>query len=148
MVKQITQIRVRYADTDQMKAVYHAKYLEYFEQGRSDLLRSVGMPYAEIEAQGYYLPVIEVTAKYRRSARYDELLRVESTVSDPPVVRIRIDYRVFGPDDEEPIAEGYTVHGFVNASTGKPTRAPAQFLQVLEEALKENTVYDAEERTA
>jgi len=148
MVKQITPIRVRYADTDQMKSAYYAKYFEYFEQGRSDLLRSVGMPYPEIEAQGYYLPVIETGAKYRRSARYDDLLRVESTVSDPPVVRIRIDYRVYAPDEEEPIVEGYTIHSFVNATTGKPTRAPASFLQVLEEALKDNTVYDAEERTA
>lgn len=148
MVKQISQIRVRYADTDQMKTAYYAKYFEYFEQGRSDLLRSIGMPYPEIESQGYFLPVVEASARYRRSARYDDLLQVESTVSDPPVVRIRIDYRVFAEGEEEPIVEGYTVHGFVNASTGKPTRAPAAFLQALEEPLKSNTVYNAEERTS
>jgi acyl-CoA thioester hydrolase len=148
MIKQISNIRVRYADTDQMKTAYYAKYFEYFEQGRSDLLRSVGMSYPDIESQGYLLPVIETSAKYRRSARYDDLLRVESTVSDPPVVRIRIDYKVYAADDEEPIVTGYTVHSFVNGATGKPTRAPAAFLQVLEEALKGNSVFDAEQGTS
>ena len=121
-----------------MRSVYYGKYFEYFEQARSDLLRSLGLPYAEIENQGIFLPVIEAYAKYKKSACYDELLTVETTVKELPVVRVRIDYRVLIKGEAEPIVEGYTVHGFVNAVTGKPTRAPAMFLQTLEEAMKQS----------
>ncbi len=134
MIRHQTQIRVRYADTDQMKMVYYGKYFEYFEQARSELLRAVGLPYSEIEKSGIYLPVIEAFAKYRRSARYDDLITVESIIDEMPVARVRIAYKIFEPSEEEHIVEGYTVHSFLNAQTGRPTRAPVQFLQVLEEA--------------
>jgi acyl-CoA thioester hydrolase len=127
-----SQIRVRYADTDQMKSVYYAKYYEYFEQGRSDLLREIGMPYPEIEALGYFLPVIESHAKYYSSARYDELLEVKTIVREIPAARIRIDYEIRRSGDERILVDGYTVHGFVRADTGRPTRAPAVFIELLE----------------
>ena len=119
-----------------MKMVYYGKYFEYFEQARSDLLRSIGLSYAEIEKNGTYLPVIEAFAKYKQSARYDELITVETVVEEMPVARIRLNYRIFREGDLEPMVEGYTVHSFLSVATGKPTRAPAQFLQVLEEAYK------------
>jgi acyl-CoA thioester hydrolase len=132
-----TDIRVRYADTDQMKFAYYGKFFEYFEQGRADLLRLIGMPYTEVEAMGIYLPVIEASAKYKRSARYDDLLHVETTIKEMPIARVRIEYRVFRHREIEPIAEGFTVHSFVNAHTAKPTRAPARFLEALDRAFKE-----------
>ncbi|MBI4547948.1 MAG: acyl-CoA thioesterase [Ignavibacteriae bacterium] len=137
MVSSETKIRVRYADTDQMKMVYYAKFFEYFEQGRSDLLREIGMPYPEIEHMGYYLPVIEAHAKYLKAARYDDLLVVKTIVKDIPQVRIRIEYVITDDATQEIIAEGYTVHSFVNAETGKPVRAPAQFSEALEAAVSE-----------
>ena len=94
MLSCVTKIRVRYADTDQMKFVYYAKYLEYFEQGRSDLLRQIGLPYPEIEKMGYLLPVIEAFVKYRQPARYDELLEVRTMLQEIPAARIRIGYEV------------------------------------------------------
>lgn len=135
MISHTSQIRVRYADTDQMRFVYYGKYFEYFEQGRSDLLRAIGLPYADIEAQGIFLPVIEAFARYKRSARYDNLLNVRTTVTDMPVARIRIEYAVTVDGESEVIVEGYTVHSFMNAATGRPTRAPAIFLHTLEEAM-------------
>ncbi len=135
MISHTSQIRVRYADTDQMRFVYYGKYFEYFEQGRSDLLRAIGLPYADIEAQGIFLPVIEAFARYKRSARYDTLLNVRTTVTDMPVARIRIEYAVTVDGESEVIVEGYTVHSFMNAATGRPTRAPAIFLHTLEEAM-------------
>jgi len=138
MIKHSTSIRVRYADTDQMRSVYYGKYFEYFEQARSDLLRSLGLPYTEIENQGIFLPVIEAHARYKKSARYDDLLIVETIVKELPVARVRIEYKVVIEGSTEPIVEGYTVHGFVNAATGRPTRAPAMFLQTLEEAMKQS----------
>jgi len=136
VIRHITQIRVRYADTDQMKMVYYGKYFEYFEEARSDLLRSIGMSYSEIEKGGTYLPVIEAFAKYKQSARYDDLISVETVVDEVPVARIRLNYRIFREGEQEPMVEGYTVHSFLSAGTGKPTRVPAQFLQVLQEAFK------------
>jgi acyl-CoA thioester hydrolase len=137
MIQTSTQLRVRYADTDQMRFVYYGKYFEYFEQGRSDLLRSIGLPYGEIEKHGIWLPVIEASAKYRKSARYDEMMIIETSVTELPVARIRIEYRVFREGESEPLVEGYTIHGFVNATTGKPTRVPNILLQAMQDAFQQ-----------
>ena len=134
MIKRATQIRVRYADTDQMKVVYHGKYLEYFEVGRAALIRSLGLPYSELETRGILLPVIEAFAKYRKPARYDDLLSIEAIISELPKATLKIDYQVFRSHEEEPLAEGYTVHSFLNVVTGKPTRPPLYFMQILEKA--------------
>lgn len=136
MIKHLTHIRVRYADTDQMKFAYYGKYFEYFEQGRSDLLRAIGLPYPEIEKLGIFLPVIEAFAKYRKPAKYDDLLSIETMVNEMPVARVRIEYKIWREGEEEPLVEGYTIHSFMNAETGRPTRAPQIFLQTLEEEFK------------
>lgn len=135
MIRHKAEIRVRYADTDQMKVVYHGKYLEYFEVGRSALIRSLGMPYSELEARGILLPVIEVYAKYRKPARYDELLLVESFVTEIPQATLKIEYQICRGGEKNSLVEGYTVHSFLNTSTGKPTRAPSYFVQILEKAM-------------
>jgi acyl-CoA thioester hydrolase len=129
-----TRIRIRYADTDQMKMAYHAKYFEYFEQGRSDLLRELGMSYPEVEALGFYLPVSEAHAKYHKPARYDDLIIVRTSLVDMPQVRVRIEYEVRHGETNDLLAEGYTIHGFVNAATGKPARAPEQFTEAIGKA--------------
>lgn len=130
-----TAVRVRYADTDQMKMAYYGKFFEYFEQGRSDLLRELGMPYPEIERLGYYLPVIEAHAEYLRSARYDDLLVVRTILKELPQVRIRIEYEVRIDGSSDIIAQGHTVHGFISASSGRPARAPRQFMGLVQKAL-------------
>ncbi|MEW6510906.1 MAG: thioesterase family protein [Bacteroidota bacterium] len=135
MIKHTSAIRVRYADTDQMKFVYYGKFFEYFEQGRSDLLREVGLPYTRVEEMGLHLPVIEAHASYKKAARYDDLLQVVTILRDTPVARVRLDYEVYKEGEKEPLADGYTVHSFINAATGKPTRAPAQFVEAIEKAI-------------
>jgi acyl-CoA thioester hydrolase len=135
MVKQVSSLRVRYADTDQMKFAYYGKFFEYFEQGRSDLLRSIGLPYPEIEAMGLILPVVEAHAHYRRAARYDDLLNVVTYMREAPIARVRLDYEVYKEGESELIVDGYTIHSFVNAATGKPTRAPAQFIEAVEKIM-------------
>ena len=135
MISIETKVRVRYADTDQMKMVYYGKFFEYFEQGRSDLLREIGLSYPEIERMGYYLPVIEAHARYLRSARYDDLLTVKTMLSELPQARVRIEYEVFNEGEKDPLASGYTVHTFVNAASGKPARAPGLFLETLGKSL-------------
>jgi acyl-CoA thioester hydrolase len=135
MISYTTQVRVRYADTDQMKFVYYGKYFEYFEQGRSDFLRSLGLPYGELELEGYYLPVIEAQAKYRRSAKYDDLLNVEVRLSEIPAARVRLEYVITRENEPEVLVEGFTVHSFLNIATGRPTRAPEEFVSVISRAL-------------
>jgi acyl-CoA thioester hydrolase len=136
MLFSATKIRVRYADTDQVKFVYYSKYLEYFEQGRSDLLREVGMPYPETEKMGYFLPVVESYVKYHQPARYDDLYEVNTVLREMPAVLIRIEYEVLRSDDSANIAEGHTVHCIVDAATGKPVRAPKVFVETLATAFK------------
>lgn len=135
MIKQVTPIRVRYADTDQMKIVYYAKFFEYFEQGRSDLLRSIGLPYPQIEEMGLLLPVIEAHANYKRAARYDELLQTVTFLREMPSARVRLEYEVYKDGESENLANGYTIHTFVSAATGRPTRAPVQFLDAIKKSM-------------
>jgi acyl-CoA thioester hydrolase len=136
MIKHTTQIRVRYADTDQMKIAYYGRYFEYFEQGRSDLLREIGMPYPQLEEMGIHLPVIEAHASYKKPVRYDDLLEITTLLREAPVARLRLDYEVRRAGEPEAVADGYTIHSVVNAVTGKPTRAPAQFVERIEEQIQ------------
>ena len=137
MIKHATKVQGRYADTDQMKRVYHGKYFEYFEEARSEMLRSLGLPYPQLEEMGLLLPVIEAHADYKRSAQYDDLLEVVTFMRQMPVARVRLDYEIYREGEKDLLVEGYTIHVFVNATTGKPTRAPAQFLEVIEANMKE-----------
>lgn len=132
MIKHISKIRVRYADTDQMKFVYYGKFFEYFEQGRSDLLRDIGLPYGQVEEMGILLPVIEAHATYKKAARFDDLLHVATVLKELPVARIRLDYEVYRDGETELLADGHTIHSFVSAATGRPTRVPAQILERIE----------------
>ncbi len=122
-----TEIRVRYADTDQMHFVYNGKYFEYFEVGRTEMLRENGLPYDTIEKQNYQLPVIETGAKYISPAFYDDLLIIESIVKSNPIFRIHIDYRVLRLNSNELLVVGFTEHVFINVITKKVVRPPKFF---------------------
>jgi acyl-CoA thioester hydrolase len=125
MISARAQITVRYAETDMMGIVYHANYLPWFEVARTQLLREQGFPYRQLETDGYRLPVLEVAAKYRRPALYDDTLTIVATIREKPLLRIRIDYEVFRGD--ELLATGQSAHAFCDL-TGRPTRPPAAFV--------------------
>ena len=125
MISARAQITVRYAETDMMGIVYHANYLPWFEVARTQLLREQGLPYRQLETDGYRLPVLEVAAKYRRPALYDDTLTIVATIREKPLLRIRIDYEVFRGD--ELLATGQSAHAFCDL-TGRPTRPPAAFV--------------------
>lgn len=131
MVSNKIKIRVRYAETDQMKIVYYANYFIYFEAGRSELLRSIGLPYSELEKFGYLLPVIEAYAKYHKSATYDDLIEVNTKLDEYNNVKIKLTYDVYNISTGELIAEGYTVHGFIDSNTMKPKRPPDIFIKAI-----------------
>lgn len=127
MIENITSLRPRYADTDKMGIVYYAKYLEWFEVGRTELLREIGLPYTQIEAEGIILPVIEVLCKYHRPAKYDQPVKIISRVTEKPRARIRIDYEIHD-EANGLLAEGYTIHSFLG-NKGKPVRPPVSLLE-------------------
>jgi acyl-CoA thioester hydrolase len=112
--------RVPYADTDQMRVVYYANYLAFFERGRNELLRACGLTYRELEASGIGLPVSEAHVNYHAPATYDDLLQITAWCEGLKGVRltIRCDVRRGG----ELLVDGYTVHAVVNLQTLRPTR--------------------------
>lgn len=105
-------IRVRYAETDRMGLLHHANYLVYFEQGRTELLREQGFSYKDIEDQGYYLVLTKVQVRYKRPARYDDLLTLRTILRKTSAVKIEHGYELFCGNDL--LAEGETTLGCVN----------------------------------
>ncbi|MSU51508.1 MAG: acyl-CoA thioesterase [Opitutus sp.] len=122
MIVSRAQVVVRYAETDMMGVVYHGNYLPWFEVGRTTLLKEMGLAYRQLEADGFRLPVLEVSAKYFRPALYDDTITIITTLREKPLLRIRLDYEV--RRGEELLATGFTVHAFIDR-TGKPVRPPA-----------------------
>ncbi len=108
-----------------MGIVYHGSYLPWFEIGRTTLLKEIGLPYRQLEADGFRLPVLEVTAKYLRPAVYDDALTIVTTMREKPLLRIRLEYEVLRGD--ELLATGQTLHAFVDRQ-GKPVRPPASLV--------------------
>ena len=130
-VEHVTHLRVRYADTDKMGVVYYGKYFEYFEVARTEMLRACGLPYAEIEADGYGLPVLEASARYMKGAKYDDLLRINVRMEAAVRARLVIDYGVYLEATNELIAEGKTTLAFISTETGRPSRPPAIYATAL-----------------
>lgn len=124
-----SHVRVRYAETDQMGVVYHANYLVWFEVGRTDLLRSFGWTYREMEATGVRLPVLEAHCEYQRPARYDDELEILTSGRMLSPVRLEFTYEVRLRDDQRLVASGYTRHAGVDLG-GRPCRLPARVRDV------------------
>ena len=114
------EYRVPYADTDQMGFVYYGNYLTYFERSRNQLLKSTGFSYKELEALGLGLPVIEARVFYHRPAKYDDLLRIEAESEWDGGLRMMVKCRVLR--DDELLADGYTLHVFMDLASGRPLR--------------------------
>lgn len=110
-------IRVRYKDTDQMGVVYYANYFVWFEVGRTELMRDLGLPYREFEKSELYLPVIKSYCEYLQPARYDDLLLLGTTLESTQDVRLRFSYDL--RREEACLARGFTEHAFINAE-GRP----------------------------
>ncbi len=127
-----TAIRVRYADTDQMGIVYYGKYFEYFEVARTEMLRAHGLPYAQIEATGFRLPVIEASARYFSGPKYDDLLLVTARMKAIVTSRLEITYEVRQSDSDELVAEGASTLVFVSSTSGKPSRPPQLYREAVE----------------
>ena len=131
MQKHFTELRVRYADTDQMRFAYNGKYFEYFEVGRTEMMREVGLPYEVIEKSGFFMPVIETKIHFFSPAFYDELLMIETRVEKLPTVKVHIDHTIKAKERNIIICEGYVELAFLDAKTNRPTRAPKLFIDAV-----------------
>ena len=118
-----TPYRVIYGDTDTMGIVYHANYLRWFEMGRTELFRHLGLPYREIEARGLMLLVSEVTGKYIAPARYDDVMLIHTTLNTTFRAGMQFDYTITNQDATVTHTTGTTWHAFINAQ-GKVVRPP------------------------
>ncbi len=130
MYKSETSIRVRYSETDQMQYVYYGNYATYYEVGRVEALRQLGLTYKELEGMGVIMPVLENHSEFLFPALYDELLRIVVTINEKPTVRIRFHYEIYN-EHQTLIHRGETLLAFVNQKTGKPCRPPEAFQRVL-----------------
>jgi acyl-CoA thioester hydrolase len=117
-------VRVRYAETDQMGVVYHGNYAQYFEMGRVEWLRNMGVSYKWMEENGIMLPVVSLTINYKKPARYDDLLTVKTIFKSQTSVKIEFDYEIYN-EKQELLTTGYSMLVFVDMKTSKPTIPPS-----------------------
>jgi acyl-CoA thioester hydrolase len=129
MITSRASVSVRYAETDMMGVVYHGSYLPWLEIGRTQLLKDFGIPYRILEAEGFFLPVVEVSLRYLRPAKYDDEVVITTVLKEKPSVRIRMEYELHR--GVELIATATSLHVFIDRS-GKPVRPPAAFVQMMD----------------
>jgi acyl-CoA thioester hydrolase len=135
MYRSETTVRVRYGETDQMGFVYYGIYAMYYEVGRVESLRQLGLTYKELEEGGVMMPVLENRSKYLLPALYDDELKVITTIREKPTVKITFFYEIYNGSGKL-IHEGETLLAFVSKITGKPCRPPEHFQHVLKPYFK------------
>jgi acyl-CoA thioester hydrolase len=143
MYEHTTQLRVRYAETDQMDVVYYGNYAQYFEVGRAECIRDLGFTYKDMEAMGVKMPVVEMHANFKRPAHYDDLLSIKTQLRElPDEHRIEFHHEVYNESDKL-LTIGRVVLYFIDIATMKKVTMPAQFKSKLEPFFK-----PAENRTS
>ena len=130
MKKSSTKTRVRYSETDQMGVVYHGNYAQFFEIGRTEWLRSLGVTYKDMEKSGIILPVVSINLIFIKSALYDDILTIHTFLKKEPMVKIEFNYEIKNQLDEL-ICTGSSVLAFMNSKNMKPTRCPDYLLKGL-----------------
>lgn len=128
-----TEVRTRYADTDQMSYIYNGKYFEYFEVGRAEMMRENKLTYKDIEEKGYHMPVVECHIKYVSPAFYDEVLVIETRVENMPTSKIHIDHTITSKERKVIVAEGYIELVFLKKETKKISRPPEFFVNAMKQ---------------
>ena len=130
-----TKLRVRYGETDQMGYAYYGIYAQYFEVGRVELLRSLGVTYKEIEEMGYTLPVVNFNVKYKKPAYYDDELTIKTTIKELPSAKITFYYETYN-ENKDLLNTAEVVLVFVNKESGKPCFAPDDIMSRFKEKIK------------
>jgi acyl-CoA thioester hydrolase len=131
MLKHRTTCRVRYGDTDKMGFVYNANYFKWFEIGRSEMLRAMGISYKSVEANGCYLPVSEMYCKFNSPSRYDDILLIETSIDKRYRAGMKFDYQIFSENGDKLLASGFTKHACMDNS-GCVVRPPKFLMDIIE----------------
>lgn len=129
------QIRVRYGETDQMGVVHHGNFDLYMEMGRTEWLRKLGLSYKEMEDQNVMLPVISMSLKFKKSAYYDEVIKVKTYLKKLPSVKIEFDYEIYN-EKEELLVTSNTVLAFLDKQSRRPMKCPDHILEKMKVAFK------------
>jgi acyl-CoA thioester hydrolase len=137
VLRYIHSLRSRYGETDQMGYVYHARYLEFFEVARTEMIRSLGFSYKKLEEEGVMLPVIYSQIEYKSPIFYDEEMGIEVSIFEKPLVRLKTFYRVFTERNDAAHVLGQVNLCFTNSKSRRPCKAPDHFLRHLEEKSKD-----------
>lgn len=132
MFSHSTKLRVRYSETDQMGYMYYGNYAQFYEVGRVEMLRSLGMTYKSMEESGIIMPVLDMKCKYIKPALYDEEITIKVTMAKMPSVRIHFAYQLFN-EKLELINEGETTLVFIDIKRNKPCLPGADFLERLQQ---------------
>ena len=132
MMKSELFLDVRYYETDQMGIVHHSNYVRYFECGRTDMLKKVGLPIERIEEAGVMLPVVSVECRYKTPAVLGDTLRIVTSVDEVPRARLVIRNEVYNPSDQL-MCEGSVTLGFIDSNTRRPVRCPEMLVKIFEE---------------
>lgn len=127
-------VRVRYAETDQMGVVYHGNYAQYFEMGRVEWLRNLGISYKWMEENGVMLPVVSLQMNYKKPARYDDLLRVKTILKSQTSVKIEFDYEIYN-EQNDLLTTGYSMLVFVDMKSGRPMVPPSYVTEKINQLL-------------
>jgi len=127
MITNEVKLRVRYGETDQMGYVYYGNYAQFFEVGRVEWLRNLGVSYKKLEESGLMLPVLKLNVNFLKPAMYDDLLTIITTLKKKPLVKIEFDFEIFN-ENKELLTTGYTSLAFINMQNNKPTKAPQSLL--------------------
>lgn len=130
MRRSISRVRVRYLEVDPMRVAHHSCYLAWFEVGRTELMRELGCTYRQMESEGVFLPVVEVSCRYRSPARYDDLLEIETVLLEVAASRVTFEYCLRRAEGDALLAEGRTVHATVD-SRGGVIRLPDSYRSLL-----------------
>jgi acyl-CoA thioester hydrolase len=130
-----TRFPVRYAETDQMGVVHHSVAVVWYEQGRTEFMASLGYPYGEMERRGCFMPIVEMGARFRSPARYEDPIRVETRITKVSGARIRFEYRALHDEEDRVLHEGFTLLGCMNAE-GRPIRMPDEIRAACRDAME------------
>ena len=127
LIHDVTDIRVRYYDTDQMGIVYYGNYARFYEIGRVEVMRYLGLNYKELEERGISMPVYDLSSRFIRPAKYDDLLTIRVTIPQLPKTRFMFTYEIFNQDGLL-LNTGQTTLVFVRTDTGRPCAAPTDVI--------------------
>lgn len=138
MFSNSSYVRIRYSETDQMGYCYYGNYAQFFEIGRVETLREIGVSYKSLEERGIMLPVVDLNVKYIQPALYDDLIEIRTFLRKTPGIKIEFDYEIYN-EEKTLLTKASTTLVFISSETMKPVKAPDDVIQIIEEKLNQES---------